>query len=215
MSDGSVEVPCSANISTDIWEFHRNYEVEDRRLYLYGEIQSLDSNENFYSNTSMTAVIMEHIIDINRLDDGADPKDRAPIRLYINSPGGDPTEGFALISAIELSKTPVYTINVGECSSMAFLVSIAGHKRFSLPYSTFLMHDGSIFVCGTANKVKDQIRFEDRLERYVIRPYVLSHSKMTRKKYDMVNSKEFYMTAKNALKYGFIDKIVTNIEDIF
>ena len=105
---------------------------------------------------------MEQIIDCNRIDEGKSPAEREPIRLYINSPGGDVTEGFALISAMELSKTPIHTINMGQWSSMAFLIGIAGHKRFSLPKASFLMHDGSIFLYGSANKVKDRIEFENR-----------------------------------------------------
>ncbi len=217
MANGLVQIESTlaTSINCDMQEFRRMREIEDRRLYLYGEIQSLNSTEDYYSNTSMTAAVMEYIIEINRMDDGVEPEKRDPIRLYINSPGGEPAEGFALISVMELSKTPIYTINVGECSSMAFLVSIAGHKRFSLPYSTFLMHDGSIFVCGTTNKVKDQISFEDRFGREVIKPFVLKHGKMPEEKYDSVNSDEFYMTANDALEYGFIDEIVSSIDDVF
>ena len=144
-----------------------------------------------------------------------DPAEREPIRLYINSPGGDVTEGFALISAMELSKTPIHTINMGQWSSMAFLIGIAGHKRFSLPKASFLMHDGSIFLYGSANKVKDRIEFENRVEDEVVKPFVLEHSKMSEEEYDKLDRKEFYMLAKDALKYGFIDEVITELDAIF
>ena len=206
----------SLNVSCDLWEFHRARELEDRRLYLNGEIGVTDyGNDTYYAYTSVASFIVERIIDINRLDDGAEPQERDPIRLYINSPGGDVTEGFALISAIGLSKTPIYTINVGQWSSMAFLIGIAGHKRFSLPYAKFLMHDGSLFLCGTANKVKDEVKFDDRMEKEVVKPYVLAHSKMDEAEYDTIDYKEFYMLPEDALKHGFIDEIVKDIETIF
>lgn len=205
----------NTNINCDLWDFKRARELEDRRVYLYGEILPLDSDDGFYADASIASFIVEQILDINRIDEGIDPEEREPIRLYINSPGGDVTEGFALISAIEISKTPIYTINMGQWSSMAFLIGIAGHKRFSLPKASFLMHDGSIFLYGSANKVKDRVEFENRVEDEVVKPFVLEHSNMSEEDYDKLDRKEFYMLANDALKLGFIDEIVTDMGAIF
>lgn len=205
----------NTNINSDPWEFRRMREIDDRRLYLYGEIVSVSGDCFDYADSSIASMLVEEILNINRLDDGKPTEEREPIRLYINSPGGEPTEGFALIAAIELSKTPVYTINIGQWSSMAFLVGIAGHKRFSLPYVSFLMHDGSIFLYGSANKVKDRVAFEDRIEEIIVKPYVLKHSKMSSDTYDKLDRKEFYMLPEEALEYGFIDEIIDNLEAIF
>ena len=205
----------NTNINCDLWDFRRASELNDRRVYNYGENTALDSEDSFYTDTSIASFIVEQIIDCNRIDEGKDPAEREPIRLYINSPGGDVTEGFALISAMELSKTPIHTINMGQWSSMAFLIGIAGHKRFSLPKASFLMHDGSIFLYGSANKVKDRIEFENRVEDEVVKPFVLEHSKMSEEEYDKLDRKEFYMLAKDALKYGFIDEVITELDAIF
>ena len=205
----------NTNINCDLWEFRRASELNDRRVYLYGEILPLDSDDSFYADASITSFIVEQILECNRVDAGIDPEEREPIRLYINSPGGDVTEGFALISAIELSQTPVYTINMGQWSSMAFLVGIAGHKRFSLPRASFLMHDGSIFLYGSTNKVKDRVEFENRVEEEMVKPFVLAHSKMTEEAYDKLDRKEFYMLADDALEFGFIDEVITDLQVIF
>ena len=205
----------NTNINTDMWDFKRAAELEDRRLYLYGEILPLDSDDSFYSDASIASFIVEQILDFNRRDEGIEPEEREPIRLYINSPGGDVTEGFALISAIELSKTPIYTINMGQWSSMAFLIGIAGHKRLSLPKASFLMHDGSIFLYGSANKVKDRVEFENRCENEIVKPFVLTHSKMSEEDYDRLDRKEFYMMAEDALELEFIDEIITDLGAIF
>lgn len=212
---GVAKSELNTNITCDLWEFKRASELGDRRVYLYGEILPLDSDDSFYADASIASFIVEQILECNRIDEEIDPEEREPIRLYINSPGGDVTEGFALISAIELSKTPVYTINMGQWSSMAFLVGIAGHKRFSLPKASFLMHDGSIFLYGTANKVKDRVEFENRVEEEVVKPFVLEHSKMSEEDYDKLDRKEFYMMANDALEFGFIDEIITNLSAIF
>ena len=189
-------------------------ELDERYLHLNGEIQAIYESERYYPNGPLTAGEMaDFIIDINAYDRNIKEQEkRDPIWLFIDCVGGDVSEGFRLISAIELSKTPVYTVNMGQCSSMAFLICIAGHKRFSLPYSTFLMHDGFMYADGSTDKVIDQVEFEDRQRKHLIKPFILKHSKMTSRKYNMIEGKDFCMTANDALKYGFIDEIVNDID---
>lgn len=211
----SRQINVTMNVSTDYYEFKRILEYEDRRMYLYGTIDSIDTEDKgLYYDASMTSNIIERIFDYNRMDSDIPVEKRKPILLYINSRGGDPVEGFALVSAIELSKTPIYTINVGQWSSMAFLIGIAGHRRFSMPNMMFLMHDGSTVMFGSSNKVQDRIDFEKRFERDVVRAHVLKHSKMDSVDYDALARVELYLLPEDALKRGFIDEIVTDIEDI-
>ena len=195
-------------------EYNRIIDLADRRLYLYGEIISLDTDGCSYNDASTVSRLVELIMAFNRLDYGKPREERKPIRLQINSPGGDVTEGFALVSAIELSKTPVYTINAGEWSSMAFLIGITGDKRFSLPYATFLLHGGSRFTIGSASEVEDRTEFDKRLKNEVIKPHIFKHSKMTPEEYKEHEREEFYMRPEDALRYGFIDGIVTDIDSI-
>ena len=205
----------SVNVDCNMEEFGRNVELGERRLYLYGSIEALDYEDKYmYLSVSMTSRIVENIFEINRADAGIPAEERDPIRLYINSPGGELTEGFALLEAIKLSKTPVYTINVGQWSSMAFLIGIAGHKRFSLPHMTFLLHEGSKFAGGSTNKVQDRIKFEERFDSEVIKTHVLKHSNMKSSDYDMLARVELYMLPEDALERGFIDEIVTDIDTI-
>lgn len=205
----------SLNVECSLEEFSRERETEDRRLYLNGEIESLDyESKCMYVSTSMTGKIVERIFDFNRADKGLPVEERKPIRLYINSPGGEITEGFALLSAIEISKTPVYTINVGEWCSMAFFIGITGHRRFAMPHTTFLMHEGMSFDSGSASKMQDRAKFNERFKHEVIKPHVLKHSKMDSEEYDDLERVEFYMLPEDALMRGFIDEIVKNIDDI-
>lgn len=206
------------NVETGLEELRREHEAADRRLYLYGTILS-EGNEDktTYEDVSMTTRLAEQIINFNREDaeNEVDPADRKPIRLYINSPGGEVTEGFALVSAIELSQTPVWTINVGEWCSMAFLIGITGHRRLSMPNMMFLMHEGTSFAGGSAGKMQDRAKFNERFKEEVIKRHVLSHSDMDSHTYDVTERVELYMLPEDALKYGFIDEIVTDISAIF
>lgn len=196
----------SVHVDFDFAEYRRMQETEDRRLYLYGTILSLD-NYNIYAPASPTATIVENIDRFNREDSGLLIEKRKPIILYINSPGGDVTEGFSLVDRIAESETPVYTVNTGQWSSMAFLIGISGHKRLAYPSSTFLLHDGSSYVSGSSNKVYDQAKFVERFEKEIVKPHILSHSKLSSKEYDAKSRVEWYMFATEAKKYGFIDEI--------
>ena len=202
-------------IGTGLYEFKRVRELDDRRLYLYGTIASVDEEEmGLYYDASMTGKLVENIFDFNRMDEGSPIEERRPIRLYINSPGGEVVEGFALVDAINLSKMPIYTINVGEWCSMAFLIGIAGTKRFSLPSATFMMHEPSGLVVGKFSDMADKVKFNQRYGEKVIKRYVLAHSKMTSAEYDEKTGKDFHMLPEDALRYGFIDEIVSDLSQI-
>ncbi|MBR3116040.1 ATP-dependent Clp protease proteolytic subunit [Candidatus Saccharibacteria bacterium] len=203
------------SISCNMFEFGRAIEMTERRLYLYGTIYSIDMDEQpLYYDASKMSKLAEFILDYNRIDEDIAPEEREPIRLYINSPGGDVTEGFALIDVMEASKTPIYTINLAEACSMAFLIGITGTKRFSLPSATFMMHEPSGLTVGKFSDMADKVAFNQRYQEMIIKNHVMKHSTMTEQKYSSVSTKDFYMLSCDALKYGFIDEIVTDISSI-
>lgn len=206
--DKLVQVNCDAE------EYMYLKDLERRKLYLSSEINSLDCEESCNQHLSDTGHIIKQIFDFNEQDKDLDPEERIPIRLFINSPGGSVSEGFPLVSAIELSKTPVYTINIGLWGSMAFWVGITGHRRFALPYTEFLMHEGSLFTAGSVGSVQDTVDFNQRYKEKVIRTHVLKHSNMNSEEYDATLRREYYMLPEDAIKHGFIDEIITDIDTI-
>ena len=157
-------MPKEFEVSLSLSELFTHQDYQDRRLYLNTAIG--DSSEGFIliSESSNADELAQLILDYNREDKGKPTEERQPIRLYIDSPGGDLISGFAIVGAIKASKTPVYTINVGQWSSMAFLIGICGHRRFSLPNMTFLMHDGDLNMSGSTNKTQDKMKFTQRFE---------------------------------------------------
>ncbi len=204
----------SFNINCTLEEYWHIKELEQRKLYLTYTISSLDCEDSANEYLSGIGQIIQNIMCINEEDKSMAPQDRKPIRIFINSPGGDVTEGFPLISAIELSKTPVYTINIGIWASMAFWIGIAGHRRFALPYTEFLLHEGTLFTAGPAGSVQDTVEFDKRFRERVVKKHVLKHSNMTEKEYDATLRHETYMLPEDALKHGFIDEIVNDIDTI-
>lgn len=171
-------------------------DLEQRKLFLNANIDQFS-----------VASIVRHIMQFNSDDKGIEIMKRKPIILYITSNGGEVDAGFELIDAIQSSKTPVYTINLGYQYSMGFLIGLAGHKRFAMKNAKFLMHDGSNFVYGTGTKVQDQMEFQKRVEAR-IKEYIISRSRITSEEYDNKLRVEWYLFADEAKERGFTDYII-------
>ena len=177
-------------------------DLKKRKMYLNCEITQ-----------GSVASIVRHILQFNAEDNGIVPEVRQPILLYIISEGGDVDAGFELIDAIQNSKTPVYTINLGYWYSMGFLIGLSGHKRYATKNAKVLMHDGSNFIYNSSAKARDQMRFNDRVEER-IKEYVLSRSNLGGDEYDAKLRVEWYMFADEAKERGFVDCIIGEDCDI-
>lgn len=187
-----------STINMNYSEVYEIDELKERRLYINSEIDD-----------AVIDTIVFHIMNYNREDKGIDAKDRKPIILYINSPGGSVYSGYALISTMQCSKTPIYTVNQRMCASMAFLIFLAGSKRFSMCNSTFLMHDGSNGIgFESASKLRDRIEYETgQLEQHT-KQFVLSRTSIDDKFYDDKYRVEWYMLPHEAKEHSICDYIV-------
>lgn len=171
-------------------------DLKQRKLFLNTEI-----------NQMYIAEIAKHILQFNKEDKGVPVEDRVPILLYVISEGGEVDSGFELIDIIRASKTPVYTINLGYWYSMGFLIGLAGHKRFAMPNAKFLHHDGTNVIINSGTKAKDQMEFQDRIERRIA-DYVISRTNVTAEEYKEHMRQEWYLFADEAKEHGMIDCII-------
>ena len=101
---------------------------------------------------------------------------------------------------------------MGYALSMGFLLACAGANNPNVhkdcyPFSTFMMHAGSISLSGNAANARRFMEFEKKLEDKT-KKYVLTHTNMTEETYDKYNDDDYWMTAEEALEYGVIDKII-------
>lgn len=144
----------------------------------------------------------------NRIDQEKkiDVNKRTPIKIYIDSNGGSLTACFTIIDAITMSKTPVWTINIGKAYSAGFFIFITGHKRFAYPNSSFLFHEGSTGIYQDANKFKNYADFyKQQLEQ--LRAITLEHAQIEPEEYDKHVKDDWWFDVNEALKYGVTDKI--------
>ena len=79
--------------------------------------------------------------------------------------------------------------------------------KVAYPFSTALIHDGSLNLEGATGSVNDTMRFQNKLNAK-IKEYVLSHSKLTEKEYKKLDRVEAWLTAEDMLRYGLIDEII-------
>ena len=214
MSNSQVLGEPRVTVNTTRHEWTDFLDYEKRRLYLYGSVNDFDDEDYSKDEKLSVSDIVRWILRYNTEDKGKPVSEREPIYLYIDSPGGDIYEGWPLISTIELSKTPVYTVNIGMWASMAFHIGITGHKRFSLPNMTFLMHDGRSGMINSTSKMLDEAEFLRLYESEVIKEHVLIHSNVTGAEYEKLKTKEYYFLPDVAICHGFIDEIVTDIDTI-
>lgn len=131
------------------------------------------------------------------------------ISLYINSPGGSVTAGFAIYDTMQYIKCDVSTICMGMAASMgAFLLSSgAKGKRFALPNSEIMIHQPSGGAQGQATDISIHanhiLRVKDKLNQIL--------SERTGQPLEVVKrdtERDNFMTAQEALEYGLIDKVI-------
>lgn len=140
------------------------------------------------------------------------------IQLYINSPGGSITAGFAIYDTMQYIKCDVSTICTGMAASMgAFLLSSgAKGKRIALPNSEIMIHQPLISGSGLSGQVTDIMIHSNYLQRTKERlNRILSEN--TGKDYETIcrdTERDNFMSADEALEYGLIDKVYRNRADI-
>jgi ATP-dependent Clp protease protease subunit len=174
------------------------------------------ANREIWLDTSVNAETLELgklILHFNKLDAGKPVEERKPIKIYIYSYGGDAAACFNIIDTIEMSKTPVYTYNMGVAMSAAFLILIAGHKRFCTKNSTALVHSGSGSTQGTYEQTEAQMKdYKHTID--VMRDFVLRRTKIDQKKLNKNKSAEWYMYAKEQVENGVVEKIIESSDEL-
>ena len=145
----------------------------------------------------------------NMADKDIPVEERVPIKLFIDSSGGDLTSALMMADAITLSKTPVYTINMGTAYSGGLLVFITGHKRYSFPSASFLFHEGSTSLGSIdAGKFKNYAGYYNNLINKM-KNYIIKNTKVDEELYKEKSRDDFWFFVDEAIELGFCDEIIT------
>ena len=133
------------------------------------------------------------------------------IHLYINSPGGAVTAGMAIYDTMQFIKPDVSTMCIGQaCSMGAFLLTAgATEKRFCLPNSRVMIHQPSGGTQGQASDIHIQAR-EILSIRERMNEIMAHHTGQSVETIAADTERDNFMSAKRALEYGIIDKVVAS-----
>lgn len=199
--DFELQIPQSVeNLQLPSPELVQYYEdLDNRCIWIVGEIgtELLD----------LTSKIMKW----NAEDRLVPVEERIPIRLYIFSPGGDLAVTMNTVSVMRMSKTPIYTYNMGECFSGAFALLIAGHKRFALPYSRAMCHFGSGVVGGTYGQTDNAMK-DYKVQVEAMKAFILSRTTIPQKALNKKMADDWYLTLEEQIANGVVDEMIESID---
>ncbi len=136
------------------------------------------------------------------------------INLYITSPGGVIRSGLAIYDTMRLISPDVSTICLGMAASMASFLLAGGAKgkRYALPNSTIHTHQAMGGAQGQASDIEIAAREIIRLERQ-LNTILAENTGQPYEKVSQDSNRDFYLTAEEALEYGWIDEILSKKQD--
>jgi ATP-dependent Clp protease, protease subunit len=138
-----------------------------------------------------------------------------PIKMYINSPGGEIYSGLATYDVIQCLETPIYTCVAGLAASMGFILAIAGEKghRYALPNSRLMQHQPMGGTWGQATDVELYMKEMNFVKKQLYN-IIVDHTGQKYKKVEKDCDRDDWMSPIDAVKYGAIDKVVRKFSDI-
>jgi ATP-dependent Clp protease protease subunit len=137
------------------------------------------------------------------------------INFYVNSPGGLVTAGLAVYDTMQYIKPDITTVCIGQAASMGALLLAAGThgKRYSLPNSRILIHQPMGGFQGQASDIEIQareiLRMKDRLNQILV-----EHTGKQIEDIQRDTDRDFFMSGEEAKKYGIVDHVIANRDDL-
>ena len=167
--------------------------LRERIVFLNGEV-----------NDTVSAVVCAQLL----LLEAENPQ--KPVHLYINSPGGVVTSGFAIYDTMQFIKAPVHTLCMGTARSMGSFLLMAGEPghRTALPNASLHVHQPLGGFQGQASDIL--IHAEDiRSTKQRITRLYAAHCGRTYEEVERTLDRDHFMTADEALAWGLIDEVLT------
>ncbi|MGL1892330.1 MAG: ATP-dependent Clp protease proteolytic subunit [Spirochaetaceae bacterium] len=138
-----------------------------------------------------------------------------PIKIFIDSPGGDADAGYAIYDMIRFIKPDVFTIGMGLVASAGALVLLAAPKerRIGLPNSHYLIHQPLSGMKGVASDLQIHAEEIEKL-RHKINVLISDETGQTVEKVSGDTDRDFWMSAQESVDYGLLSRIVVTREDL-
>ena len=189
-----IKFPDVADLN--FWKMFNN-----RILLLEGEITEWDYN------------IVKDIINFNIEDKDIPVEERKPIIILINSCGGLLDVTLSVCDTIAVSKTPVWTVNMGNALSGGCLIFLMGDRRFAIKNSWAMCHAGSGGLSGNYSETKEQSKVWDTQVKNMGN-IILSRTGIEQKLYNKNKNKDWWLDLNGQLENNFATEELTDL-DIF
>jgi len=182
-------------------------EVTERGERAYDIYSLLLRNRIIYLGTAIDDRVANNIVAQILYLSNEDPE--APIKMYINSPGGQVYAGMAIYDAMQVVPNPISTLAVGVTASFGTVLLTAGTKgmRYALPNATIHMHQPLGGAQGQATEIeiqaKEILRLKARLNQILS-----AHTGRTVQDIQRDTDRDRYMTADQAVEYGLVDSVM-------
>lgn len=215
-TDHKLDHSLKAKSDDPILHLH-DYDVDlqSNHVYLFGAEAYVDRDDD--AEPGIEYIIANRFIRNMNLCMRVNPNQ--PIVIHMKTCGGDWTEGMAIYDTIKACPFPVTILNYTHARSMSSLILQAANKRVMMPNSYFMFHDGSMGVEGTVKQVNSAVEFAKITDKVMTDIYVNAMKESGRFKHrskkfiaewlreQMDKKEEVYLTAKDAVEYGFADQI--------
>ncbi|HHO42153.1 MAG TPA: ATP-dependent Clp endopeptidase proteolytic subunit ClpP [Epsilonproteobacteria bacterium] len=175
----------------------RSYDIysrllKDRIIMLSGEV-----------NDQVASSIVAQLLFLEAQDPDKD------IYFYINSPGGVVTSGLSMFDTMNYIKPDIVTICIGQAASMGAFLLASGTKgkRYALPNARIMIHQPSGGARGQSTDIQIQAKEIQRLKD-TLNAILAKQTGKTVKKIEQDTERDNFMSSKEALEYGIIDKVL-------
>ncbi len=138
-----------------------------------------------------------------------------PIKVFIDSPGGDVDAGFAIFDMMRFVKPDVYTIGMGLVASAGALILLASPKerRIGLPNSHYLIHQPLSGIRGVATEIEIHAKELEKL-RQKLNELISKETGQDPAKVEQDTDRDYWMNANEALTYGLLSKVIIKREEL-
>ncbi len=138
-----------------------------------------------------------------------------PIKVFIDSPGGDADAGFAIYDMMRFIKPDVYTVGMGLVASAGSIILLAApaDKRIALPNSHYLIHQPLSGIRGVATEIEIHANELEKL-RVKINKLISGETGKSVEKVSVDTDRDFWMNAEEALEYNLVSKIISTREEL-
>jgi ATP-dependent Clp protease, protease subunit len=207
-------MPHKYNTRSDIKLKHSKYaeESEDEEDSSSEEIIVMDNKIYFYTDITGATILklrteLQKMINSHEIFAIKNDCNPLPIKLYINSCGGEVSSALIIVDLILKSKVPIYTIIEGEAASAATLISVVGHKRYITEHSHMLIHQIRGGIWGKMTEFEDEMKNMKMYSEKLIKIYK-KYTNLTEEKLTKILKKEREWSSKKCKKYGLVDEII-------